>query len=499
LKRWAGIRTHNGMKKLFVDGAPFLAIGIQYWFDRCNRIRDFDYLFEHTVRMGLNTVFFPIRWAAMEAGEGKLAFGPLDHALRRCRQHGLRMSLLWFGSNQGSTNRPAPDWVRDDRGRFPRVVDEQGRERETLCPSGANLLAAEKRAFDALLRHLAAVDGRRHTVILMQIENEPCLAMRETRKGNFEELDEWIMRCHCPVCDSLHAKAGTSDWESGVRQLGGYMNALLADQKRIFPVLSYTNWPLSLPFAPRPGNDAELYRKVAPRLDFVAPDFYGMTPGDLAWTMRHFRLSGHLPFMAEAPTEVAGETDQVLYLCVLDHGAQGYDPWAIDHSFGWRACRDQAFEAPPVSTAGEWSDVAVMYGRAARSLTAAMRQIARATGSEEIRHYVSHGLPQRLEDRLWGIFWRWENGRDGKWVIVRTGRDDVTITGMDCVVSVFPVDPGRTVTVERGVWRENRWQPTGKVPVRGRRYRRLPDTRPVHEFDLADGRAFRLRLGRRKP
>ena len=343
MKRWSEIRTHHGMEKLFVDGAPFLAIGIQYWFDRCNRIRDFDYLFAHTVRMGLNTVFFPIRWAAMEAVEGRFDFKPLDHALRRCRSHGLRMSLLWFGSNQGSFNRPVPGWVRDDRARFPRVVDGEGKERDTLCPSNPRLLAAEKRAFDALLRHIAAVDGKRHTIILMQIENEPCLAMRETRKGSFEELDEWILRCHCPVCGAIHARSGVSDWESGVRALGGHINALLADQKRLFPVPAYTNWALSLPFAPRPGNDVELYRQIAPRLDFVAPDFYGMTPGDLAWTMRTFRLAGHLPFMAEAPTEVVGETDKVLYLCVLDHGAQGYDPWAIDHSFGWRACRDQAF------------------------------------------------------------------------------------------------------------------------------------------------------------
>jgi len=496
MKRWAEIKTHNGMRKLFVDGAPFLAIGIQYWFDRCNRIRDFDYLFPHTVSMGLNTVFFPIRWAAMEAREGKFDFGPLDHALRRCRQHGLRMSLLWFGSNQGSFVRCAPEWVRSDKARFPRIVDGDGKERETLCPSNPRLLAAEKRAFVALLRHLATADGKRHTTIMMQIENEPCLAMRETRKGAFEEMDEWIKRCHCPACDAVHARAGTDDWESGVRALGGYINALLADQKRLFPVPAYTNWPLSLPFATRPGNDPALYRRVAPRLDFVAPDFYGMTPGDLAWTMRNFRLAGHLPFMAEAPTEVVGETDKVLYLCVFDHGAQGYDPWAIDHSFGWRACRDQAFEKPPVDRRGHWSDVAVMYGRAARSLTAATRQIARATGSRELRYYVSHNQPQRLEDRLWGLFWRWENGRDGKWAIVRTGPDDLTITGLDSVVSVYPVDSRRKVTVEAGRWREDRWVRTGTVPVRTLDHRRRLDAWPVHGFDLADGRAFRLRLER---
>ena len=80
----------------------------------------------------------------MEPEEGKYNWEVLDHAIARCREYGLRMSLLWFGTNQGGSARPAPDWVINDRKRFPRIIDEKGRERDGLCPNSESTLEAEK-------------------------------------------------------------------------------------------------------------------------------------------------------------------------------------------------------------------------------------------------------------------------------------------------------------------------------------------------------------------
>lgn len=91
----------------------------------------------------------------MEPEKGKYSFEVLDHAIKRCREHGLRMSLLWFGTNQGGSSRPAPAWVTGDKERFPRIIDMKGREREGLCPNSRNTLETEMRAFNKLLSHLA--------------------------------------------------------------------------------------------------------------------------------------------------------------------------------------------------------------------------------------------------------------------------------------------------------------------------------------------------------
>src|ERR1019366_5330024 len=40
-------------------------------------------------------------------------------------------------------------------------------------PTRASTLEADARAFSALLGHLKEIDGDRHTVIMLQVENEP--------------------------------------------------------------------------------------------------------------------------------------------------------------------------------------------------------------------------------------------------------------------------------------------------------------------------------------
>ena len=82
---WSEIREHKGRRKLFVDEEPFLVLGIQYDFFNCTRVEDFDYLFEHTVKMGCNAVFFPVRWFVVEPDEGVFIWEVLDHAI-----------MVWF-------------------------------------------------------------------------------------------------------------------------------------------------------------------------------------------------------------------------------------------------------------------------------------------------------------------------------------------------------------------------------------------------------------------
>ena len=127
-----------------------------------------------------------------------------------------------------------------------------------------------------------------------------------------------------------------------------------------------------------------------------------------------------------------------------------------------------------------------------------MRQIARAQGSEDIWHYISPGDPLRLEERKWGVFWRFENGKDGKWVTVRTGRDDFTVTGVDTVVTVLTMDPRHEIHAQTGRWEGKRWMGSGRVPVRKHLHHRAlrSDRYPTYELDLADGRTFRILLKR---
>jgi beta-galactosidase GanA len=75
--------------------------------------------------------------------------------------------ILWLGSWKNTESSYVPGWVKSDMVRFPRV---QGScKLSTLSAENRN---ADAKAFAALMRHLKKVDGRRHTVLMIQIENE---------------------------------------------------------------------------------------------------------------------------------------------------------------------------------------------------------------------------------------------------------------------------------------------------------------------------------------
>jgi len=69
----------------------------------------------------LNTVLAGVSWNQIEPSEGKFDFSVLDGVVRDARSHNLRLVLLWFGSWKNATSSYAPDWVKKDFKRFPRI------------------------------------------------------------------------------------------------------------------------------------------------------------------------------------------------------------------------------------------------------------------------------------------------------------------------------------------------------------------------------------------
>ena len=241
---------------------------------------------------------------------------------------------------------------------------------------------------------------------------------------------------------------GGSEFAFGVRSLTRYFTGLLADQKRLLPVPAYANFPTN-PL--RSGEDVALWLDDCPAIDFVAPDYYGFSPADLAFTMRHFAVGRNLPFVAEHSTESTGDADLNLFLAILEHGAAGFDPWAIDHAFGWLHWRDHVFERPFVTRDGSWTDAATAFGRVQSSLLAVANPLADALGGDGVMHYTAAaGIPRKMEERRWGLHWTVLSGPASRWVAVRTGDGDATIAGVDAEVTVGPLAPGVSLAASEG-------------------------------------------------
>jgi len=166
------LRKQGTASQLIVDGKPFLVLAGELNNDSSSSLEYMKAVWPKLVRAKLNTVLTPVSWAQIEPREGKFDFSVLDAIIRDARERNLHLALLWFASWKNGLSSYPPDWVKKDFERFPRAQIQNGKSIELLTPLSDANRDADARAFAALMRHVKEVDGRQHTVIMIQVENE---------------------------------------------------------------------------------------------------------------------------------------------------------------------------------------------------------------------------------------------------------------------------------------------------------------------------------------
>lgn len=281
--------SNDGRHALMVDGAPFLILGAQVnnssaWPAMLPQV------WPAVERLHANTVSVPIAWEQIESVEGKFDFSFLDTLLEQAREHRKRLILLWFATWKNNGPNYAPEWVKLDNDRFPRVINANGKVLNSLSPHAATTLAADKKAFARLMRHLKEADAQR-TVIMVQVENEAG-TYGSVRDFGAEAERQFRSQVPRPLLLSQGLKAGTwkqvfaADAEEFFHawSIAKYIGDVAAAGKAEYPLPMYVNAALRDPFHPGlPGSYASggptdnvllIYRCAAPAIDIRAPDIY---------------------------------------------------------------------------------------------------------------------------------------------------------------------------------------------------------------------------------
>jgi len=357
------LRAQGTAKQLIVDGAPFLIRGGELGNSTASDLAAMRPHWARLRALHLNTVLAPVYWEFLEPVEGRFDFALLDGLIADARRHDMRLVLLWFGSWKNSMSAYAPAWVKTDQARFPRTEATRGQGQEILSPFHAANWEADARAFRALMRHLREIDGTRHTVLMVQVENET---------GMIPEA-----RDHSPTADSLYAQPvpvalleylgrhrdtlapelrerwaarggrAQGSWEEvfgpGVHteelfmawHFARYHERVTAAGKAEYPLPMYANAALIRPgYLPGRYVSAgplphllDVWRAGSPSTDLLAPDIY--FPNVSEWTGRYARAGNPL-FVPEARLTPQGAVD-ALYVFGA-HDAIGYSPFAIEHA-----------------------------------------------------------------------------------------------------------------------------------------------------------------------
>lgn len=304
------LRMQGSATQLVVRGKPLLVLGGELGNSSASDLAYLETIWPKAAALNMNTVLAPVYWELLEPEEGRFDFSLVDGLIHGARRHGLHLVLLWFGAWKNSMSSYAPLWVKRDLRRFPRMVDPQGNSQEILSAFSASVLAADAHAFAALMAHLRKADGKRNTVIMIQVENEigmlPCARdMSETANRLYAgpvpaDLTAYLTAHAATLAAGLRSRwdaAGrrtTGSWEevfgSGEETEEFFMawhyavfaGRLAAAGKAEYPLPMYVNAALNRP-GWRPGQYPsagplphliDIWKAGAGAIDFLSPDLY---------------------------------------------------------------------------------------------------------------------------------------------------------------------------------------------------------------------------------
>ena len=336
--------SSHGRYELKVDGKPYFILGAQVN-NSSNYSATLPEVWPAIKDVDANTIVMPIAWQQIEPRPGRFDFSFLDRFLRQSRQHRVHAILLWFATWKNGAPNYCPSWVKLDNSRFPRVVDRKGRLVNSLSPLAKTTLDADRTAFAALMTHLKAVDPR-HTVIMVQVENE---TGTYGSRRDYSAAASRLFNGPVPrrLVRALGLRPGTWTQVFGRHaadlfhawNIARFVNKVAAAGKAVYPLPMYVNAALRGPFhhqPPRPYeyggptyNAIRVWKVSAPDINVIGPDIYMRSSRLYCKVLQQYHRFDNPLFVSE--TGNAPVYARYLF-ATLGHQGIGFSPFGIDYT-----------------------------------------------------------------------------------------------------------------------------------------------------------------------
>ncbi len=342
----------DGRYALLVDGKPFFILGAQAhnssaWPGMLPSV------FSAIKEMHANTLEIPIYWEQIEPFAGKFDFSLIDTLLVQSRKNQVHAVLLWFATWKNGSNHYMPEWMKKDAIKYPNIISENGSHVDSPSPNFIATLEADKKAFAAVMRYLKKAD-KQHTVIMVQVENEPgawgsVRDYSDTAQLLFnqpvpKELLDPVLLKKLNIVDS---SKGADTWQKvfGERadeyfqawSVARYIEQVTAAGKAEYALPIYVNAALRNPLTNPTANNYEsggptdnvipIWKVAAPSVDLLAPDIYEFGSEKILKIMELYSRKDNPLFVPEASFTF----DKAKYIYqVLAHSGIGFAPFGVD-------------------------------------------------------------------------------------------------------------------------------------------------------------------------
>jgi hypothetical protein len=360
------------------------------------------------------------------------------------------------------------------------MMDEGGHSVRVLTPLSDANLNADRKAFAQLMRHLKEFDGEQHTVILVQVENEPGSLFTD-RDYSPQAGKAFAEQVPAKLVQALGKKTGTwtqvfgneADESFAAYYVSRYVNAVAEAGKKEYPLPAYTNvWLREQKNFMRPGeaypsggatlNMLDLWKAMTPSLDLIAPDNYVLDYQNYQRVLAGYRRKDN-PLLI--PETGGPRFASNIFYALGDFDALGYAPFGLDRQVA----------------GGKVSEAAKGFADDCRLLSPAIPLIARLQGTGKLHSAVEE---QYLTDRLihsskfdvlvqfgnlhpeyGGIFGTQTPGMTGRALIAELAPDEFVLMGFDAHVQFRPVRGSKEknaqfLRTEEGTYVGDEWKAT---------------------------------------
>jgi beta-galactosidase GanA len=490
------LEKHGSATQLITDGKPFLALAAELNNSSASSLSYMKPLWPRLVATHINTVLATVSWELIEPEEGKFDFSLVDGLIKEARANDLHLIFLWFGSWKNGKSTYQPLWVKTNQVRFPLIQNEQGKSLPTLSTLSDDNRDADARAFAALIRHLREVDGRKHTVLMLQVENEVGVledsrdyspAANRAFAGHVpKELMDYLQQHKDTLIPQLRQvwetngfkSSGTweevfgksvvnkDDWKAFsyfIEEIfmawnyARYVGYVAAAGKAEYNIPMYVNawlkqqnygWPGAYPGGGPLPQVMDIWRAGALGIDLLSPDIYA--PNFTEWC-EWYTQSGNPLFIPESRGDARGVANA--FWAFGKHDAIGFSPFGIDRTAG--ADTELARDYNVISQVAPL----ILEHQGKGTMTALL--LERDGASQTVR-LGNYNIEARFSNRSFGGVTNTPPERVAG-LFISIGPDDYVIVGRSMnVYFSSATDSSHTValgTVEEGVYAGGKWVP----------------------------------------
>ena len=454
--------------------------------------------------LNLNTLFLPVTWEMLEPEEGKFDFLLVDGLIGQARKYDMHIGFLWFGAWKNAQCYYAPAWVKCNLKRFWRAEVQKGKKKinlqdfygmpyTTLSSHCEETMKADSRAFAALMRHIREVYGQEHTVVLMQIENEPGLQGAAREHSDYaDQLFEATVPSEFAEYMRNHTEEMNGDVRTAVesgKESGTWEEVFGTVAEEIFQTYSVARYIEYVAVAGRKeydlpmmanawldkGQEAglfpsggpvarmmEVWRYCAPHIDVLAPDIYVQ---DFCDVCDEYTKLGNPLIIPE--TAMHGHAGPRLVYVIGHYHAWGFSPFGFeDLGQPFTAADSYLFGvdvSDPLLLTPQDEEEYAWYNK---TLASMMPLLISKYGTKDLQAVISE---RQEQDTM--VFGQYGfkvmmdvpliRRKDGVCLALKEAEDEFYLIANGCMVAPFAVNPEKPnidiLSLEEGEIRDGRW------------------------------------------